>query len=256
MPEHAAAPPPRPRSRLKPILIGVGLVTVLAIALVVTVMVGRSMPGPTTASPVDTAPRPTAAPRPQPTKPAVSSAATATTAVTDANDPVQLASRARAALDAGNFHEATEILSQPSLVGSRDPSVLDSARRVILALMDQAERAKASGHRDTATERLERARNLALRFSFSTTEIDVKFEELQGRRQALQISPNDSVALGRLRGKDIVVSLKDRTTREGLLRTINPDSITLEARRTVGAGYVTYTTTIPLNTIEVIEPQD
>jgi hypothetical protein len=231
------------------LLVSVAAVVLVAVAATVLLLRG-DQPVDERQTEVVTPPQPTS---PQPSPTPVETPGTRPTA-TDGPTLPDLLSKARHAQQSGDLDRAMVQLSILAMLDRDNAAVLETAREVIGALM---ERAEAAGNDpdglETARAELDRARELARRFELPMRDIDRLERRLVAMERIHRCSPRDSGTLQSLIGRQVEVVLDDGDSMQGTLLAVSPESLTLETRKKIGGGgHVTYTTPIPVSTIEEV----
>jgi hypothetical protein len=160
---------------------------------------------------------------------------------------------ARDALNAGDYEQAIDHLTRATIIEPRHALVLDTAKSIVIRLVQSADHNMDRGQTDAARQRLERARNVALRFGFGTQEMDRRIAELTAPDRRREINPRDVPALRSMVGKKVNVTLQDGSTREGWVKSVTSQALSIDMQTSVGAGHVRMTHNIPLETIKTVE---
>jgi hypothetical protein len=232
----------------RPVIVGLA-VLVLACALAAAVVLLRTPVQRDFVTEQPLTPAPEAAYRPpeaQPTKPTRDHGSVP-------NPSAQLAEavgKARLALNRGDLEASIDHLSAAALIDVDDTSVLDTAQRVVDALVGAANAAADHAEWQLAEERLERARRLALRFGISTVPIETARRRHAAIERFRLLTPADPEAILAATGDRVVVIMLDGSQREGRVHGVEDRMLLLDVDSDVGGGgTMRYTDEIPLATV-------
>ena len=163
-----------------------------------------------------------------------------------------LIGEARLAYQADRLDDAISLLSQAGSIDPKATIVLETARQLVDELVHRADAAAAAAEWQTASDLLERARELAVRFELSTRPIDEAARHHGDLVQYRRVRPDDRAALEGLIGKRIVV-VTEANPVEGTLRGIDGSSLRLELGLDIGNdGALIHTVEVPLRLVREV----
>jgi hypothetical protein len=160
---------------------------------------------------------------------------------------------AKQAIARDDLDQAQRLLMRATLISSNDPDLIAAARDLTVKLMSRAEEEASREQYQSANALLDQARQLALRFNFSTREIDDQLSNLRQSESGKIVNPSDLGGLRKLIGKKVRVMTKSGEVREGTLRSVSSGQLVLDAQRQVGAGQMAFRDEIKLSEIESVQ---
>jgi hypothetical protein len=163
--------------------------------------------------------------------------------------------QSKQAMDAGDYDKARRLLQRAALIDDNDPMLLATARDLVIKLISEADSAASSGQDQKSKTSLEQARRIALRFGFSTAEIDQRITDIRDSASDRVINPSDTRTLKGLIGTKVSVKMKNGETKEGTIKQVTSSQLILDAQRHVGTGQVAFTLELSLSAIESIHPK-
>lgn len=159
---------------------------------------------------------------------------------------------ARLAQQAGDLDEAISLLSEAGSIDPKASSVLETAADLVDELVTRSDRAAAAAEWQSASDLLERARELAVRFELSTAPIDNAVQRQGTLERVLRLQPEDESALRDATGSHAVVVTDDRVV-EGRLEGLEGGLLRIELDLEIGDdGALIHTVEVPLSSIREV----
>jgi hypothetical protein len=148
----------------------------------------------------------------------------------------QLIGEARLARQQGEIERSTSLLSQAARIDKGDTDVLDTARLLVNDLLHLSDRAAANAEWESAGRLLDRAREIAIRFELSVTEIDAAERRHASMVRYRRLLPDEVGALRAAVGQRVTVYTLAGNLHEGTIRSVTGDILELEMSTQVGKG--------------------
>jgi len=170
---------------------------------------------------------------------------------------VEAISQARLALRAGDVDLAISHLSSAARHDRNGSLVLKTAQAIVQELLARAEQAANDGHWQIADGELERARELSLRFEFSTQEIDRAARRFSSMERFRRLQPSDVDAIRAAVGKRVVLYYKSGKTWSGRIHGVSGRTLEIDQYTEIGSdGKVYYVEDVPLVQLEELRVFD
>jgi len=160
---------------------------------------------------------------------------------------------ARLALYYGDHEKAVKHLSAAALIDRDNTGVLEIADELVDVLVNDSNAAAADARWEDATQILERARRVAMRFGLETTTIDRTARRQARMDRYIIVGPNDTDTIRSSAGKRTELRLKDGSHRSGRIEGVAGADLLLEVESDVGGGIVSYTDKVPLASINTLK---
>jgi small nuclear ribonucleoprotein (snRNP)-like protein len=158
-------------------------------------------------------------------------------------------SQARLALARHQLDAASEHLSEAARFNRTDDDVTEIANGLLTAYVAEGEGAAAAGDWTVASEHLERADHIALRFGLDDAIVRSTEQKIAAMERFTWLTPDQSTALAGIVGRRVEVHLRSGGVYRGTVGRVERSTLLLDMVREVAGGGLIYVEEIPLSSV-------
>ncbi len=158
-------------------------------------------------------------------------------------------SQARLALARQRLDAASEHLSEAARFDRTDDDVTEIAHGLFAAYLAAAGAAADAADWTAASDHLERARRIALRFGLDEGDVRAAGDRIAAMERFTWVTPDQRATLGQTVGQRVEVHLRDGGVYSGTVDGMDGSTLRLEMVREVAGGGLTYVEEVPLSDV-------